>query len=285
MATLPNLDNQNTTKPAKTAKPVEDMDIEDVLALDTDDGEVEETDDADTDEGDEAEDQEGVAETEGSDEAEEAPPEPKAKHQNSPEQRKIVEQKRTIALLEKKARELEEKVASAETQKVEQQKVATKDQLKANYVKAGYDEDTANEMAENKMEILELRQATKATSIALDNAEVIAKYPQAKRDMAKLIDIMDKTGFDFEQACLGQYGKQAIATPAFEQTAKQSVLNAGRPVAQSNSDTISRLARSSEPVKGVALTQAERADKAEVEKFAGEITDERYKELKKSFGY
>lgn len=272
MANVPNLDNQNTTKPVKTA---DEMDIEDVLALETDEGE---SDDTDADEGDELEEGQTESEPEESDESEESEETPaeKPKHKNTPEQSKIVKQLRTI-------KELEAKVASLEAKKAEEQKSATKDQIKANYVKAGYDEDTATEMAETKMELMELRQGQKAVQVALDNAETIAAYPNSKKDMGKIIGIMDKTGFDFEQVCLAMYGKQASTTPSFEQAAKQSVLNAGKPAVKSSSDPASRLARSSEPVKGVALTQAERAEKAEIEKYAGTITDERFKELKQSF--
>jgi hypothetical protein len=250
----------------------EDEDEEDVGA-ETDEGDEESDEDVDTDDTEESETEE--AEDESSEK-----PQPKVKETRklSPEQAKaeakLVSLKKQLDARDNELRELRKERETASTK-------ARELALSEQFGSEGYDKDTAQHMARTAIGQESL--ALKATMLEfrLDHAELLREYPDASRDIPAILERMEKSGMTADQVVRGIYGG---TEPERDKRARLAA--SGQTVRTRTDDAASRGGRYAEPETGESINRSDRAAKAQIEAIVGrKVSDERFRELKKKYGF
>ncbi len=183
---------------------------------------------------------------------------------------KIINLKKANAELIKKQAELQKQLEEQSTNK-EQAKLVDK------YVSDGYDEDTAKEMASNKIELMEMKKKLETLTFKEENEELFSKYPEAKKNLALIMNNSRLTGMTAEQICKGLYGN---AIPANEARAMASAK--GQSTRTTNPNTnVARVATGTNSNDKSSLTQEQLNYKRRLEQtFGRKIDTEEFLKLK-----
>lgn len=193
---------------------------------------------------------------------------PKANKQLSPEAIKIINLKKELAESQRAQREL------LDGQKKQQQEkdIAAR---QAKLEEQGYDPDTAKNMSVTEIRIAQLEERTAKFDFMEENAEVFAKFPQAKANVLTIMNNTKLTGMTAEQVCKGLYGTADV--PAYEKRAMDSI-KGNIPSTQSKPNLNN--ARTATATDG--LSAKELAEKAFLERtFKEKLTVEEYLKYRK----
>lgn len=148
----------------------------------------------------------------------------------------------------------------------ESERVAS-EQRKANVIQSykdkGYDEETAVLYANNELKMKVLEEKLAVTEFKEENAEVLAKYPEAKSDLKWLMDAVEKTGLSAEQLCRGKYGDSMNKSDRRADDAMRGRID------DSIEDVASSAIRSANRQVEQSLTESDRRNKAQLEKLSG----------------
>lgn len=272
MAQESNLDSL-VEKVAQSSASLE-TDIDDILKSELGDESGEEVDEVEEVEEDTDEE---VAETDGdeSDEEDSIPDEtPKAGKKATPKAEKL------IVKLKKDKKALEDKVKQFEQAEAVKELARQKEQLKQTYVKQGYDEDTAESMADTKQTLATQGEQLKMLTFSMKNSTVLAQYPAATADIKKIMSMVDNYGVSVEQVCKILYPDTA---PSYEKRAEAAVKGSLPKAAQA--DQASKAGKVSENRQSVVLSQRDQIGKAKLESIVGEkYTNAEYLELMRKKG-
>lgn len=80
--------------------------------------------------------------------------------------------------------------------------------IKNEYIDKGIDEDTAERMAKQDMLFKKQEERLELLEFKEDNIDVIRKYPDAKKDLSRIMQNAKVTGMTVEQVCRGLYGEE-----------------------------------------------------------------------------
>lgn len=168
---------------------------------------------------------------------------------------------RKIQALKAEAKKLASEKAELQKRLDERQEEKQIDSLKKKYVKDGYEEDTAENMAKTDLKQSKLEERLNILEFKENNADVIARYPKAKDELRKIMTIASDGTMTVEQVCRGLYGQES---PEREKRAKDAVLgNAARP---ESDNTVSSAVRTSSPRTTISLSDKELKAKRYIEK-------------------
>lgn len=109
----------------------------------------------------------------------------------------------TLALIKQKQanKALKQKLEAFEQEKREQSQKEKRKQIVDALIEKGYDEEYALEKADERIESESIKQTVKKLEFMTEHADVIAKYPDAKKNIDKLIKLQKATGWDIEKIC------------------------------------------------------------------------------------
>lgn len=202
----------------------DDEDFEDDVDLDEEEAEIE--DDVDpVDEEDIPEDEEEI--------------------EDEPEDKKPAKKdKVTHALIKQKQanKELKQELERFKQKEREEELKSKRKQVADKYIEKGYDENEAFAAADKDLEDESIKATVKKLEFMTENADVLAKYPEAKKNVNKLIQLQKATGWDIEKICRVEFDsnnaydsrikseqetqlkkKRRTVTPAGGQTPIQSI--------------------------------------------------------------
>ena len=184
------------------------MDLDDDFEDDSeDDSEDDESDaDAESDDDDGDEDGDTTSKTQ-KDKTKEVDTKPKVKDKIT---HALIKQKQVNRDLKTKLDQLELKDKEAEQQNRRKSMV---DKL----VEKGYDEEEAIVEAEKQLENEAIKNTVKKLEFMTENAEILAKYPGAKKNVEKLIKLQKATGWSIDKICRVEY---AVTENAFDSKIK-----------------------------------------------------------------
>lgn len=189
----------------------EDDDFDEDDDLD-DDSDFDETDDDDSDV-DETELDAPSQDDEGGD-GDKATQKGKAKETDAKPKDKI-----THALIKQKQvnRDLKAKLDLLEQKDKEAEQQSKKKSLVEKLVEKGYDEDEALIEADKQLDNESIKNTVRKLEFVTENSEILAKYPQAKKNVDKLIKLQKATGWSIDKICRVEY---AVAENAFDNKVK-----------------------------------------------------------------
>ena len=192
----------------------------------------------------------------------------------SKEESKIVALKRQNQKLLEDFRTLHSKLEEAESTK----KQST---LKNQYIDQGLDEEHAERQAQKdillekqiaRLELLEFKD---------DNEDVLRKYPDSKKDIARIMANVKATGMTVEQVCRGLYG---IEEPVREVRAKKAAT--GEIGEEESGSTITSAQRASVTKQTAVLSKRDLELKRDFEsrwRDGEKMTNEEFAEIKKKY--
>ena len=239
---------------------IDDEDIMPKFSLvdeDDDDDETEDLDD-DTEPDDEPEeesddDQDDEDDEDDEPEEEESPAPRRTAKKTSKEERAIVAQKRENKRLRDENRKMQERLAQRDTK-------TKQSSLEQKYIDDGHDEATAKFMAAQDMRTQQQQDRLELLEFKDENSDVLKKYPDASKDIARIKRTVDAAGITVEQACRGLYGSADL--PTYEKRARDRV------AADDDTDdnSVSRSTRASKaPVRQSRLSAEDRRAKQFIE--------------------
>jgi hypothetical protein len=123
-----------------------------------------------------------------------------------------VKDKVTNALIKQKQenRDLRKRLEKLEAQEHEKEMQHKRQALASKYIERGWDEEYANEQADKAIEAEAVKEKVKKLEFLTENAEILSKYPDAKRDVAKLLKLQKSTGWSLEKICRVEYADNAF---------------------------------------------------------------------------
>lgn len=109
----------------------------------------------------------------------------------------------THALIKQKQanKELKQRLEAFEQKEREKEQADRRRQIAEKLVEKGYDEDYAFGEADKHLEAESIKETVKKLEFMTENADIIAKYPEAKRNISKLLKLQKDTGWDIEKIC------------------------------------------------------------------------------------
>jgi hypothetical protein len=188
------------------------------------------------------------------------------------------EQKAIIAL-RRKNKELQEENRRLARERSEAASNKRKEDLKAKYVADGYDADVAENMAERDERLAQQEERLATIEFREENYDVLSRYPEAKKDVLRIMRAVENTGMTVEQVCRGMYGGDMNATQRARAAAE------GRLYEDDGDNPISRATFSAERRTGVQLSASDRRKKAILEEdlLHRKVSNKRYLELKDKY--
>lgn len=146
-------------------------------------------------------------------------------------------------LVDDETKELKQRLETFEQKEREKEQAERRRQIAEKLVEKGYDEDYAFGEADKHLETESIKETVKKLEFMTENADIIAKYPEAKQNINKLIKLQKDTGWDIDKICRIEFEpidssydskikseqeaqlrkKKRTATPAGGQTPIQSV--------------------------------------------------------------
>jgi len=130
----------------------------------------------------------------------------------------------TAALIKQKQinRDLKSKLELLEKQEKEDEIKNRKKALIEKLVEKGYDEDEAMLEAEKQLDNEAVKNTVKKLEFLTENADVLAKYPQARKNIERLIKLQKSTGWSIDKICRVEY---AAADNPFDKKVKSDQEN------------------------------------------------------------
>jgi hypothetical protein len=202
----------------------DDSDLEDT---DADDEDLEEDYEDDSEDGDDAttnEEPEDEADPDGDEATEKVKAKVDAKSKGKDKiTHALIKQKQLNRDLKAKLDLIEKKDREAEQQN---KRKAIADKL----IEKGYDDDEAYSKADEQLENEAIKSSVKKLEFMTENADILAKYPLAKKNVDKLLKLQKATGWSIEKICRVEY---TVAESAFDNKVKsdqeQRLKNKKRP--------------------------------------------------------
>lgn len=187
----------------------EDIDLDD--DSDGDEADEDDSDDADETDGD-MDEPSGDADADG--DGDKAPKKRTAKETDAKPKDKI-----THALIKQKQvnRELKTKLDLLEQKDREAEQRNRRKSIVDKLVEKGYEEDEALVEADKQLENEAIKHTVKKLEFMTENADIMAKYPQAKKNVDKLIKLQKDTGWSLDKICRVEY---AVTENAFDSKVK-----------------------------------------------------------------
>ena len=113
----------------------------------------------------------------------------------------------THALIKQKQanKELKQRLEYFELQEKEKQLLDKRKLVADKLIEKGYDEEYALSEADKHIETESIKETVKKLEFLTENADIIAKYPAAKKNINKLIQLQKNTGWDIEKICQIEY--------------------------------------------------------------------------------
>jgi hypothetical protein len=136
----------------------------------------------------------------------------------------------TQALIKQKKlnRQLKEQLDSLTKQERETEKSQSKKLIIDRYIEKGYDEDEAIVEAEKFLENEEIKSTVKKLQFMTENADLMRKYPEAAKNIDKLMKIQKSTGWSMNKICKAEYALNENAYDAKIRNDQQNKLNKKR---------------------------------------------------------
>jgi hypothetical protein len=196
----------------------DDFDFDDFDGEDLDDNEDDDADDID-DDADEDSDEDHVTDNNVGNKQEKSDKTDADADANKDKKSKQKKDKITHALIKQKQmnKELKSKLDAIERQSKEIELVSKKKALVDKLVEKGYDDDEAEIEAEKQIEQDTMKHTVKKLEFLTENADIIAKYPDAKKNIDKLMKLQKSTGWSIEKICRVEY---SVAENAFDKKVK-----------------------------------------------------------------
>lgn len=182
----------------------------------------------------------------------------KPKHKLTPAEIAIIETRKANKVLAQRLKDLESKLAEKEQAKTAESGIAK-------YIEQGNDEETAKRLYNDEKRSSVLEERVELLDFREENAEVFAKYPQARANAKDIMRVV-KEGRGFitpEQVCAGLYGS---GKPDREARAIAAARGESTREVDANGKTLSRQDRGSAATTTGELTAAQRKDKARLER-------------------
>jgi hypothetical protein len=218
----------------------------------------------------------------GEDETEESEPEPEKvvnKKPASKQDAKIVALKREKKALEEENRMFREQ----QTKKVTADKIT---ELQAQYESQGYDADTAKIYAEKEVRIANVEERLAVADFREQNADIIARYPAAKDNIAKIMANAKATGMTVEQICRGMF--EGAESPS-DKRAREAVQGKLPTRDDSQDYAVARSSRAGTQQTSTILGPRDQSLKSQFEKTfcqPGEkISNKEFAAMKKQYGF
>lgn len=220
----------------------EDFDGDDSLDYDDDFDDIDDADD-DEPEGDDSDDEKNDGQEDDPDGEDDSDKD--ADDADTTKQKPKQKDKITQALIKQKQlnKHLKSKLDEIEQKDREQEQKNRRKALVDKYVEKGYDDEDAEAEADKQLENEAIRNTVKKLEFVTEHADVLAKYPQARKNVDKLLKLQKATGWSVEKICRVEYEtkesafdskvkndqearlkqKKRLSTPAGGQTPIQSV--------------------------------------------------------------
>ena len=203
------------------------------------------------------------------DEDEPEPPVKKGKKKLTPAEIKVIN-------LKKENQKLQQDKERLEQQMQDKRSAQEKEKLESDFVAQGYDEDTAKNMAANEVRIKQIEQRQAILDFRDNNEEVFDRYPEAKKNVADIMQKSTASGLTAEQICLALYG-QGQAKPREERAARAV---RGESTRETGTDVVSEASRfGNRPEGESSLTAGQRKEKRMLERMfnnGDKMTDAEY---------
>jgi hypothetical protein len=125
------------------------------------------------------------------------------KHQLSDKEKAIIASKRQAKLSKFKDENLvlKQKLEALEQKERANEQAVRRQQIAEKLMERGYDEEYALSEADKHIENESIRETVKKLEFITENADIIAKYPEAKRNINKLLKLQKDTGWDMDKIC------------------------------------------------------------------------------------
>jgi len=109
----------------------------------------------------------------------------------------------TLALIKQKQanKELKQRLEAFEQKERELSLKEKRKQIADKLIEKGYEEDYALEQADTHIENESIKETVKKLEFMTENADVLGKYPEAKKNVEKLLKLQKATGWDIEKIC------------------------------------------------------------------------------------
>lgn len=183
--------------------------------------------------------------------------------------------------LKKENQKLLQKQQELERQLQEKAQAREAESLQEQYVAQGYDEDTAKNMAANELRIKQIEQRQAVLDFRDTNEEVFDRYPEAKKNVADIMQKSKASGLTAEQICIALYGQSRVNP----REARASAAARGEPTRQVGTDRVSQASRSAGQQESITLTATQRREKQILERTFNKgqkMTNEEYLRYSKS---
>ena len=250
---------------SEKGEPAFDLDSQDDILDDDDDDfhfEFESDDDDDESQDDDNEpdfdDEDEPDDESDSDDSEEDDEDEEPRSKSRPKQ--TSKQEKAIVALKREQKRLREENQRMQRQLAKRKSKNEADNLVKQYVSEGQDEETAKRMAQQELMFRKQQERLDILEFKDSNADVLAQYPGALRDAAKIKKLVEVGDISVEQACRGLYGTHK--RPDYEDRAR-SRIGADDDY---DDDSISRASRGSRQPTKTGLTALQKRQKAFIEK-------------------
>ena len=242
------------------------------------DADIEEDEDEDQDEGLEEDD---IPQDNESEEDEEPEGSPDDFEDDEDEDEEPDKQTKALVYWKKRAKAAEKLAGTPKQAPVQKQpQKVLLESLKADLIKKGYDEDTADFMAQQTVEIQELKQRTAISDFKAENANLLSKYPNARSRIPEILSKMEAAGFSAEQVCVAMFGQ--VSSPK-DARAKASVKDSAEP-AVGRKDVSNLTNRTEQRRDKATISQADVKKKQDFEnKFGIKMDNKRWLEVKQEY--
>lgn len=192
----------------------------------------------------------------------------------SKEESKIVALKRQNQKLLEDFRALHAKLEESESTKKQSA-------LKNQYIEQGLDEDHAERQAEKDLLLEKQIARLELLEFKDDNEDVLRKYPDSKKDIARIMANVKATGMTVEQVCRGLYG---IEEPIREVRAKKAAT--GEIGEEESGSTVTSAQRASTSKQSAVLSKKDLELKRDFEsrwRDGEKMTNEEFVEIKRKY--
>ncbi len=163
---------------------------------------------------------------------------------DKPAKKKLTPAEVKLIALKKENQRLAKEKAELEARMQEKQQKQLFQDLTQQFVDQGYDEETAKSKASEELRQRQLEERVELLDFRESNADVLARYPQAKENIRVIMQKAKAADLTAEQVCMALYGK---AIPAYEERALQAAKgNSTREVKSDNVATATIEAKATE---------------------------------------
>ena len=167
-------------------------------------------------------------------------------------------EEKAIVALKREQKKLREENRKMQEQLAEKDRTKKQTSLKQKYIDEGHDEATANYMAQQDIRTQQQQERLDLLEFKDQNFDILSRYPDATKDIARIKRTVEAAGITVEQACRGLYGTDR---PDYERRARERIAIDD----EGDDNAISRASRAGTAPKQSRLTAQERKAKQYIE--------------------